>query len=78
MTALRSAVTTLRTSSARHRAQRSARRRLEHDLAQYRTPAERQDLYAVLARHSVEQVAPVDRILVRQARPAAQVHHSAR
>lgn len=71
MSVIRSAVTTLRTSTAQHRAERTALRRLEHELAEYRTDAERRDLYAILARHSAEQVAPVDRILVRQSRRGA-------
>jgi len=74
MSTTRSAVTTLRAKTARQLAARSERRRLEHDLAEYRSEAERQDLYAMLARHTAEEVAPIQRILSRRSRPGGLVH----
>ncbi len=67
MSTLRSAVITLRSTTARQRAERAQRRRLETELAGYRSTAERQDLYAILSRHTAEQIAPIERILNRQA-----------
>lgn len=75
MSTLRTAVTALRSATARKSAARTERRRLEHDLAEYRSEAQRQDLYAILSRHTPEQSAPISRILDRQSRPGALVHH---
>jgi hypothetical protein len=75
MSTIRTAVITLRSTTARQRAARSERRHLAHALAEYRTEAERQDLYAILSRHTPEQAAPITRILDRQSRSAALVHH---
>jgi hypothetical protein len=69
MPAIRSTVTALRTTAARHRTLRSEQRRLERELAEYRTDAERLDLAAVLARHTAEEITPIERIFLRQTRP---------
>jgi hypothetical protein len=42
------------------RAQRAERNRLRAELASYRTPAERADLEAMLARHTPEEVADLE------------------
>jgi hypothetical protein len=47
------------------RAQRAERARLRAELASYRTPAERADLEAMLARHSSEDVAELEAMLRR-------------
>ena len=72
---IRSAITTLHSSRARQRAARSEQRRLERDLAQHRSEAERQELYAILSRHTPEQAAPIERILTRRPLPGGLVHH---
>jgi len=59
-------VTSLRTSLAERRATRARRRRLAHELASYRTPAERLELDLILGRHSAEETAEIDAILSRQ------------
>ena len=69
MPAIRSTVTALRSTAARRRTLRREQRQLERELAEYRTAAERQDLAAVLARHTPEEVAPIERIILRQSRP---------
>ncbi len=74
MSAIRSTVTTLRSSAARQRAARAEQRQLERGLAHYRTAADRRDLYAILARHSEEQAAPIERILAKQDRAGAFTH----
>ncbi len=75
MQRIRSAVTTLRSTWARQRAARNEQRRLERDLAQHRSEAERQELYAILSRHTAEQAAPIERILTRRPLPGGLVHH---
>lgn len=60
-------ITTVRTSVAHRRAARSARRRLEQELASYQTPAERMELGLMLGRSSADEIAEVDAILSRQA-----------
>jgi hypothetical protein len=60
-------VTSLRTSVAQRRADRTRRRRIAHELASYRTPAERLELDLILGRHSAEETAEIDGILSRQA-----------
>jgi hypothetical protein len=55
---------------ARREIQRRARRerrRVEHELASYATPAERRELDAILGRHSAEQVRDIEKILGAQA-----------
>jgi hypothetical protein len=52
--------------AARHRARRAEhaeRDRLRAELASYRTPAERADLEAMLARHSDDEVAELEALL---------------
>lgn len=68
MSFIRSTVMTLRTTADRHRAELRERRQLERELAEYRSHSERQDLYAMLSRHTAEEIAPIERILNRQAR----------
>ncbi len=75
MSSIRSAVTTLRSTRARQRAARSGQRRLEHDLAEYRSEAERLELYAILSRHTAEQAAPIERILTRRSLHGGIAHH---
>lgn len=50
------------------RSRRSPRpdRRLEAELAQYNTVADRQELDAILSRHTPEETAPLRSILARQ------------
>jgi hypothetical protein len=45
------------------RAQRAERDRLRAELASYRTPAERADLEAMLARHSADEVAELEALI---------------
>jgi hypothetical protein len=59
-------VTSLRTSLARRRVARAKNRRLERELASYRTPAERLELDLMLGRHSAEETAEIDAILIKQ------------
>ena len=67
MSAVKSAVTTMRSTLDRRREQRRHYRRLAAELATYDTPSAQDDLRAMLARHAPEQVAPIERILDRQA-----------
>ena len=76
MSIIRSTVTTIRSSTARQRAARTDRRRLERELATYRTSAERHDLDAILSRHSAEEIAPIERILSQQSRPGGLAYRS--
>ena len=66
-----STITELRSRIARRHAARADRLRLEHDLATYRTPAERRELQAIMARHQASDVAPLERIVSRQTSSAA-------
>jgi hypothetical protein len=59
-------VTSLRTSLAQRRVARAKNRRLERELASYRTPAERLELDLMLGRHSAEETAEIDAILIKQ------------
>lgn len=68
MSAIRSTVTTLRSTIERYRAERREQRQLEREIAEYRTESERQDLAAMLSRHTAEEIAPIERILNRLAR----------
>jgi hypothetical protein len=68
MPAIRSTITTLRTAADRNRAERREQRQLERELAEYRSDSDRQDLYAMLSRHTAEEIAPIERILNRQTR----------
>lgn len=49
---------------------RRERRRLEHDISTYRTPAELLELEAILARHSAEDTRAIKAILARNAAPS--------
>ena len=59
-------VTSLRSSLAQRRVDRTKRRRLAWELASYRTPAERLELDLILGRHSAEETAEIDAILNKQ------------
>ena len=74
MSNIRSTVTTLRSARARQRAARSEQRRLERDLTEHRSEAERRELYAILSRHTAEQAAPIERILTRRPLPGGLDH----
>jgi hypothetical protein len=63
MTTRFAAVTTVRSTLARRRSARREQLRLERELAAYSTPRERDELMAILARHTAEQIAPVERVL---------------
>ena len=56
----------LRSALATRAAARRARRHLARELADYRTQAERDELRAILARHSEEDAREVEAILARQ------------
>lgn len=45
-----------------------ARRQLAREVAEFRTPAERMELEAILDRHPVEDTQEIRRLLARQAR----------
>jgi hypothetical protein len=64
---IRSTATSLRSTAARHRDERRDQRKLERDLAEYKCGPARQDLDAMLSRHTAEEIAPIERILNRQA-----------
>ena len=68
MNAIRSTVMTLRATADRRRAERRELRELERELAEYRTQSDRQDLAAMLSRHTAEEIAPIERILTRLSR----------
>lgn len=71
MPVIRPALTDLRATLVRRRALHSEERRLERELAEYRTSAERHELDAILSRHTAEEVAPVERIITRLHRGVA-------
>ena len=75
MTAVRTTFTTMGEAVARRRATRAEQRRLERELAEYRSPAERHELDAILARHTAEEIAPIERIVLRQSRPGGLAYH---
>ncbi|MBI4944638.1 MAG: hypothetical protein HY830_28195 [Actinobacteria bacterium] len=58
-------LTVLRDDLRARRAARAARRKLDRELATYRTPAERDDLAAMLDRYDDEAAAPVREALNR-------------
>jgi hypothetical protein len=66
---------TLRSAADRYRAERREQRELERELAEYRTQSERQDLAAMLSRHTAEEIAPIERILTRLARTEGLAHY---
>ncbi len=55
----------VREAIAARRAARTEQRRLERELASYRTPAERSELAAILSRHTADEVRPLERLLSR-------------
>ena len=59
-------LTSMRTSLAERAAARARRRQLARELAEYRTPAERLELDAILGRHSAEETAEIEAILDKQ------------
>jgi len=59
---------TWRDALAARREARTARRRLAREIADFRTPAERLELEAILDRHPVEATQEIRRLLARQAR----------
>ncbi len=68
MSAIRTTITTWRSTADRHRVERRSQRQLERELAEYRTVSERRELDAMLSRHTAEEIAPIEQILNRQAR----------
>lgn len=60
-------ISTLRDNLAARRTARREQLRLEKELAQYTTPADRSELYAIIARHSADETRDLDAILSRQA-----------
>jgi hypothetical protein len=64
---IRSTATSLRSIAVRHRDERRDQRKLEQELAEYKCGSARQDLDAMLSRHTEEEIAPIERILNRQA-----------
>jgi transcription initiation factor TFIIIB Brf1 subunit/transcription initiation factor TFIIB len=64
---IKSTIRDARTTLANRRTERTARRRLENELAAFRTEAERAELDSVLERHTPEEAAEVRAILYRQA-----------
>lgn len=55
----------LRSTLSHRRSAHADHRRLERELATYRTPSERRELTAILARHSADAARPIERILLR-------------
>ncbi len=60
-------MTSIRRTVARRRVERREWRRLQNELASYRSPAERRELDAILGRHTAEEARHVEAILHRQA-----------
>jgi uncharacterized coiled-coil DUF342 family protein len=75
LSGIRSTVTTLRTTADRYRAERREMKQLEREIAEYRTDSERQDLYAMLSRHTAEEIAPIERVLTQLARTEGLAFH---
>ena len=67
MSAIRTTITTWRSTADRRLVERRAQRQLERELAEYRTVSERRELDAMLSRHTAEEIAPIEQILNRQA-----------
>ena len=57
----------MKSAFAARSAARGERRRLEAEIAGYRTPAERTELDLILSRHTAEGTREIDEILRRQA-----------
>ncbi|MBT0772120.1 hypothetical protein KIH74_24465 [Kineosporia sp. J2-2] len=62
-----SMITNLRHQLAERRIVRQRSRRLAEELASYSTPAERQELDAILGRHTDAEIAELESVLNRQA-----------
>jgi uncharacterized coiled-coil DUF342 family protein len=75
MSAIRSTVTTLRSTADRYRTERREQRQLEREIAEYRTASERSDLLAMLSRHTAEEIAPIERVLTQLARTEGLAFH---
>lgn len=58
---------TLMDTLSAHRAERAAHRKLEHELAEFRTDAERLEIETIAARYSDDESREVREILVSQA-----------
>lgn len=61
-----STITTLRSTLAHRRSAHRAHTQLQRELAGYDTPSARRELDAIMARHTAEEIAPIERILSRQ------------
>jgi hypothetical protein len=72
---IRSTAISLRSIAARRRDERRDQRKLEQELAEYKCGSARQDLYAMLSRHTAEEIAPIERILNRQACTGGSAYH---
>jgi len=59
------ALSRLRTRIATHRADRETQRRFASEIAAYSTPTDRDELYAILARHAPEQTHDIEVELTR-------------
>lgn len=68
MTAVTTTMASLRSTISHGLAARRERQQLERELANYRTPNEREELSAILARHTTEESEPIARIMRGQAR----------
>jgi|tagenome__1003787_1003787.scaffolds.fasta_scaffold19831226_1 hypothetical protein len=68
-------ITSLRSQLAQRRLVRQRSKRLEKELASYSTPAERQELDAIMSRHTAEEIAELEEMLRRSAmwRPSSQL-----
>lgn len=66
MSPVTTTITTLRSTLASRRSAHRARTQLQRELAGYDTPAARRELDAILARHTAEEIAPIERILSQQ------------
>ena len=60
-------INNLRTQLAERRMVRQRSRRLAEELASYSTPAERQELDAILSRHTEDEIAELESLLNSQA-----------
>ncbi|GLY17833.1 hypothetical protein LWF15_26545 [Kineosporia rhizophila] len=60
-------INNLRTQLAERRMVRQRSRRLAEELASYSTPAERQELDAILSRHTEDEIAELESLLNNQA-----------
>jgi hypothetical protein len=58
-------ISTLRAELAAKRMVRQRNKRLEAELASFATPAERQELEAILSRHTAEEIAELEAMINR-------------